>query len=59
VSADRSDTYWSDLRFAHQAESRDAAAEAVEELIETAERLGFRLELGSTTPNPPHDPAFR
>jgi hypothetical protein len=47
--------FWTDLRFAFRAESLDAAAEEVDALIEAAERLGFRVELGHTTSEPPVD----
>jgi hypothetical protein len=47
--------FWSDLRFAFEARSLDAAADDVQLLIEAAERLGFRLELGHTTSEPPRD----
>jgi hypothetical protein len=47
--------FWTDLRFAFEARSLDAAADEVQLLIEAAERIGFRLELGHTTSEPPVD----
>jgi hypothetical protein len=47
--------FWTDLRFAYDAESLDQAAGQVEHLVEAAERLGFDLELGHTTAEPPVD----
>ena len=49
--------FWTDLRFAFAAESLDGAAAKVELLIEAAEPLGFHLELGHTTSEPPVDSA--
>jgi hypothetical protein len=48
--------WWTDVRFRHVAGSRDEAGEQVERLIEAADELGFELEVGSTTPNPPDGP---
>ena len=47
--------FWTDLRFAFDAESLDGAAGQVERLVEEAERLGFELELGHTTSVAPVD----
>ena len=55
TSATTTQTYWTDLRFAFPAESLDSAGEAVDHLIEAADRLGFRFELGHTTSEAPVD----
>ena len=47
--------WWSDLRFRHRAVDRDAAGDAVDRLIEAADRLGFALEVGTTGPERPVD----
>ena len=48
--------YWADLRFMLKAGSLETAADAVDELIEQAARLGFTFELGTSGARAPVDP---
>jgi hypothetical protein len=54
-SAAKVQTYWADLCFAFPAASLAKASDPVYKLIEAAEELGFSLEGGHISAEPPVD----